>query len=98
MNRRQEILEQLLRIARKDGQPAEMPFGFDTRVLACVKAAGTNGSALIALFARRAMAVACAVIALAAAGLYGAVVSETNADATNEYGMIDSAIQTNLTE
>src|SRR5205823_1087733 len=34
--------------------PAEMPFGFDTRVLARAQALPVNGSVIIALFVRRA--------------------------------------------
>jgi hypothetical protein len=94
-----KILQRLLRMAAAETEAdAEMPFGFDTRVLAHVREAGPNGSTLIALFARRVTIIACAVIALAAAGLYGSSGSDTNADATNEYGIIDSAIQSNLSE
>jgi hypothetical protein len=94
-----EILRRLLRTARARAYaPAQMPFGFDTRVLAQVKGIGANGSALIALFARRVIFIACALIVLAAAGLYGISGSDTNAEATNEYGIVDSAIQSNLSE
>jgi hypothetical protein len=99
MKRPDEILQRLLRTAAAYSEaPAQMPFGFDTRVLASVREAGANGSAVIAFFARRVMAIACAVIALAAAGLYSSSGSDTNADATNEYGIIDTAIQSNLSE
>ena len=85
MRRGNEILQQLLRIAAGEPEaPTQMPFGFDTRVLAQVNEAGANGSAVIALFARRVTVVACAVIALAAAGLYGSSGSDTNADGINE--------------
>jgi hypothetical protein len=98
MNQRQEILRRLLRVAAKTDAPASMPFGFDTRVLARVREASANGSAFIALFTRRVTAIACAVILLAAAGLYSASVSDTSAEATNEYGIVDSAIKSNLGE
>jgi hypothetical protein len=96
MNRCEEILRRLLRLAVQGRPPAQMPFGFDSRVLARVREASANGSAVIALFARRVMTIACAVIALAAAGLYTVSFFESNADVTNEYGMFDSAIQNNL--
>ncbi len=92
-----ETLQRLLRMAAAD-MDAQMPFGFDTRVIAHVREAGLNGSTLIALFARRVAIIACAVIGLTAAGFYGSSGSDTNADATNEYGIIDSAIQSNLSE
>jgi hypothetical protein len=94
-----EILQRLLRMAAAETEPdAQIPFGFDTRVLAHVKEAGPNGTTLIALFARRVAIIACAVIVLAAAGLYGSSSSDTSTDATNEYGIVDSAIQSNLSE
>jgi hypothetical protein len=92
-----EILQRLLRMAAAETD-VQMPFGFDTRVLAHVSGAGANGTTLVALFARRVAIIACAVIALAAAGLYGSSGSDTSTDATNEYGIIDSAIQSNLSE
>jgi hypothetical protein len=98
MNEDKEILRRLLRAAAKTDTPASMPFGFDTRVLARVREAPANGSVLIGLFTRRVTAIACAVIVLAGAGLYSASVSDPNADAANEYGIIDSAIQSNLGE
>ncbi|MGI9114550.1 MAG: hypothetical protein DLM52_11440 [Chthoniobacterales bacterium] len=99
MKNSRRILERLLRAtARADGPAAEMPFGFDTRVLAAVRALAPNGSAVIALFTRRASAIALAVMALAAAGLYGTSLPDASADTTNEYGIVDAAIQNNLTE
>lgn len=99
MKQSDEILRRLLQTAAaKKDAPAQMPFGFDTRVLAHLKRIGANGSALIALFARRVIFIASAVIVLAAAGLYGISGSDTNAEATNEYGFVDSAIQSNLSE
>jgi hypothetical protein len=99
MKQADEILQRLLRTAAaKSEAVVQMPFGFDTRVLAHVNEVRANGSALIALLARRVTMIACAVIALAAAGLYGASVVDASADATNEYGIVDSAIQSNLAE
>jgi len=93
---RDEILDRLFRAAIAPVPPKEMPFGFDTRVLALVRASLPNGSAIIALFAQRAAMIALAVIALASAGVYRA--STSNDDLPTEYAMVDSAIQNNLGE
>lgn len=76
----------------------EMPFGFDTRVLAMARQFAPGSSALIALFARRAAAISLGIIVLASAGVYGVSRSQSNAELTNEYGIVDSAIQSNLRE
>jgi hypothetical protein len=93
---RDEILDRLFRAASAPVPPAEMPFGFDTRVLALARESSPNGSALIALFARRAAMIALAVIALASVGVYRA--STSNNDLPAEYAMADTAIQSNLGE
>ena len=97
MRNRDEILLNLLRAARSNDEPAAMPFGFATRVLASARSSTSNGSALTALFARRAAALALALIALAGAGLYRTS-SENSWDYSTEYGIADTAIQTNLSE
>jgi hypothetical protein len=88
-------LERLLRAAAqaKEDAPAEMPFGFDTRVIALSRRNG-NGSAFAGLL-RRVALVAAAVIVFASAGAYfefdrGA---DVVIDAGNEYAIADSAIQ-----
>jgi hypothetical protein len=93
---RDEILDRLFRAAIAPAPPAEMPFGFDTRVLALARELPPNGSALIALFARRATMIALAVIALATAAVYRA--SSSNSDLPAEYAVVDNAIQSNLGE
>ncbi len=98
MKNSEQILRRLLHAARQSDAQAEMPFGFDTRVLARARDVAPNGSAVIALFTRRATGIALAVMALAAAGLYGASFSDMSAETTNEYGIVDSAIQNNLAE
>ena len=96
MKNRDEILDRLFRAATTPASPAEMPFGFDTRVLALARELQPNGSAIIALFARRATMIALAVIALATAGVYRA--SSSNSDLPAEYAVVDNAIQSNLGE
>jgi hypothetical protein len=93
---REEILDRLFRAAIAPVPPKEMPFGFDTRVLALVRASSLNGSAIIALFAQRAAMIALAVIALASVGVYRA--STSNDDLPAEYAMTDNAIQSSLGE
>jgi len=92
---RDEILDRLFRAAAAPAPPVEMPFGFDTRVLALAHEP-SNGSAVIALFAWRATMIALAVIALATAGVYRA--SSSNSDLPAEYAVVDNAIQSNLDE
>jgi hypothetical protein len=91
-----QILDRLFRAAAGPTPTSEMPFGFDTRVLALAHASSPNGSAIIALFARRAAMIALAVIALATAGLYRTSIS--NNDLPTEYAMADTAIQSDLGE
>jgi len=93
---RDEILDRLFRAAIAPVPPKEMPFGFDTRVLALVRASSLNGSAIIAVFAQRAAMFALAVIALASVGVYRA--STSNDDLPAEYAMADNAIQSSLGE
>jgi hypothetical protein len=93
---RDHILNGLFRAAASPTPPSEMPFGFDTRVLALARETSPNGSAIIALFAQRAAMIALAIIALATAGLYRTSVS--NNDLPTEYGMADTAIENNLGE
>jgi hypothetical protein len=93
---RDEILDRLFRAAAASAPPAEMPFGFDTRVLALALVSSPNGSAIIRLFAQRAAMIALAVIALASVGVYRA--SNSNSDLPAEYAVVDKAIQSNLGE
>jgi hypothetical protein len=93
---RDEILDRLFRAATAPAPPAEMPFGFDTRVLALARELPGNGSALIALFAQRAAMIALALIVLASFGVYRT--SASNNDLPAEYALVDNAIQSNLGE
>ncbi|HST30272.1 MAG TPA: hypothetical protein VLK27_05475 [Chthoniobacterales bacterium] len=90
-------IDRLLRNAAQapDVAPAEMPFGFDTRVIALARRNGNgNGSALAALL-RRVAVVAAAVIVFASAGAYLEVDRNTDAmlASGNEFAIADSAIQ-----
>ena len=88
-------LDRLLRTAAqaKDDAPVEMPFGFDTRVIALSRRNG-NGAAFGALL-RRVALVAAAVLVLATGGAW----LEFNRDGDpivasgNEFAIADSVIQ-----
>jgi len=96
MKKSDPILDRLFRAAAGPISSFEMPFGFDTRVLALARESSPNGSAIIARFAQRAAMIALAIIALATAGLYRTSIS--NNDLPTEYAMADTAIQSNLGE
>jgi hypothetical protein len=88
-------LARLLRNAAQaaDETPAEMPFGFDTRVIALSRRNG-NGSAMSGLL-RRIAVIAAAVIVLATAGAYLECNSSSDSmfASGNEFAIADSAIQ-----
>src|SRR5437016_10832980 len=88
-------VDRLLRAAakEKDEAPADMPFGFDTRVIALSRRNG-NGAAFGALLRRVALAAA-AVIVLATAGawLEFSRNDDVIAASGNEFAIADSAIQ-----
>jgi hypothetical protein len=88
-------LARLLRNAAQAGDeaPAEMPFGFDTRIVALSRRNG-NGGAMTGLV-RRVAVMAAAVIVLATAGAYLEFNSSTDSmfASGNEFAIADSAIQ-----
>jgi hypothetical protein len=89
-------LDKLLRSAArvKEDEPAEMPFGFDTRVIALARKNG-NG-ALFGAFLRRIALGAVAVIVFAGAGAFfefNKNDGEIFATSGNEYAIADLAIQ-----
>ena len=95
MNDADNNLDRLLRSAAQapDDAPAEMPFGFDTRVIALRRPNG-NGAAFGGLLSRVAL-IAAAVIVFASAGAY--LEFDRNPDemlaSGNEFAIVDSAIQ-----
>lgn len=95
MKNADKILHRLLLAAAGEHEaPAEMPFGFDTRVLALARSATPDR--FIAMLTRRVAMIALTVIALTGAGLYQA--SASSNDLPSEYTMADTAIQSNLDE
>ena len=95
-------LDRLLRSAAKSEEPAATaPFGFDTRVVALLRAArGESGSALheFASAVRRIAAVAVVVIAFAGVGAYWQLSQNADDDEplTNAYAIADNAIDSDL--
>lgn len=87
-------LYRLLRSAAqaKDDAAIEMPFGFDTRILALSRRNG-NGVAFKSLL-RRVALVSAAVLVLASAGAYFEFNQTSDTDSlSNEFAFADSAIQ-----
>jgi hypothetical protein len=95
MNNLDNNLDRLLRSAAQvpDVAPVEMPFGFDTRVVALGRRNG-NGAGFGALL-RRVALIAATVIVFASAGAY--LEFDRNSDeilaSGNEFAIADSAIQ-----
>ena len=96
MNNRDEMLNRLFRAAASHDTSPEMPFGFDSRVIALARERGQNSSAIIALLARRAAVLAIAIIVISAAGVYR--LSNSTNDFQSEYTMADNTIESNLGE
>jgi hypothetical protein len=97
-------LDRLLRSAAHAPEPAvsEVPFGFETRVVALWRS-GKNGRldlAELSRFLRRAGVIASAVLILAGAAAYRQYRDEAKfaALATNEYVIADSAIQSEFSQ
>ena len=91
-------LDRLLRAAGKgEAAPAEMPFGFDTRVVALWRSQRTKGdSGDVARWFRRIGAMAVVVTAFAAAGAYSQLDDDNDLGSplTNAYAIADNAIET----
>ena len=96
-------LDRLFRSAAAVEPPApEVPYGFETRVVALWRAGNgrANEAAELTRFLRGIGAVALAVLTLASAGAYQQF-SENEARTTpqtNEYAIADSAIQTEFSQ
>jgi hypothetical protein len=83
-----------------EGEPMEMPFGFDTRVVALWRANGNGAFRGLSDLIRRVALVASAVIVVASAGVYYQVnqnrdLSEPSA---NEFAIADSLIQNEVVQ
>ncbi len=96
-------LERLFRSAAQasESAPAELPFSFDTRVLAAWHSGRVvNEFAELSRFLRGAGVIACAVFVIAGAAAYRQYRDETKFASlpTNEYAIADSAIQTEFSQ
>ena len=89
-------LERLLRAAAEtvSDQPNEMPFGFETRVLAGWRAGLTHDFVDVGRLLRRVVLLSLAVIALASAGTYHELRQNDDPGESDddEYAIADSAI------
>jgi hypothetical protein len=89
-------IDRLLRSAAKTGDeaPAEMPFGFDTRVVALWRALGVKPNGIASLL-RRVALLSAAVIAISTLLAVRELQQsrEQSNDFTNEFAIADTAIQ-----
>ena len=89
-------IDRLLRSAAKTGDetPAEMPFGFDTRVVALWRALGVKPNGIASLL-RRVALLSAAVIAISTLAAVRELKQsrEQSNDFTNEFAIVDTAIQ-----
>ncbi len=96
MKEHNPLLARVLRAAaaaEADTPEPEMPFGFDTRVLALAHEQRAPGA--ISILAQRAGFISLAIIGLAMCGVYASTASEN--EVTAAYAMADSVIAHNLT-
>jgi hypothetical protein len=97
-------VDRLLRSAAAAAEPApeELPFGFETRVVASWRSGKNGGTDIAELsrFLRRAGIIAGAVVIVAGAAAYRQYRDETRfaSLATNEYVIADSAIETEFSQ
>jgi hypothetical protein len=96
-------VDRLLRSAANAPEPitAEVPFGFETRVVASWRTGdgSANDFADLSRFLRGAGVIASAVLVLASAAAYRQYRDEVKlATPTNEYAIADSAIQTEFSQ
>jgi hypothetical protein len=96
-------LDRLFRSAARASEPApaEVPFGFDTRVLAGWRSGGlANDFAGLSRFLRDAGVIACAVFLIAGTAAYRQYRDEAKFASlpTNEYAIADAAIQTEFSQ
>ena len=90
-----EQIDRLLRSAAQAGEePAAMPFGFDTRVVALWRAALPTGNGVMQLLRRVAVLSAAVIVISTIAAVREANQSrEISGSLTNEFAIADSAIQ-----
>jgi hypothetical protein len=98
MNDLDQKFDRLLRSAARAGEdvPGEMPFGFDTRMVALWHAKDEATSIGLTHLIRRVVLIAIGILVLTAAGTYRETNESRDTDEPfgNEYAIADSAIQT----
>ena len=93
---KKDDIDRLLRSAAQadNESAAEMPFGFDTRVVALWRAATPNGNGVMQLLRRVAVLSAAVIVVSTIAAVREANQSrEIRESLTNEFAIADSAIQ-----
>jgi hypothetical protein len=97
MDKRNARLTQLLRLAAaaKDQTAIEAPFGFDTRIVARWREMKQNNNGDLARFLRRIAVAAIAITILGGVATYRQISEddEFGEPLTNDYALVDSAIQ-----
>ena len=101
MDKRESELDRLLRAARGGEDAPEMPYGFDTRVVALARASRfepANQSRELARIFRRIAAGAIVVAAFASAATYWQLQENDNLaePLSNAYALVDTAINSEL--
>jgi hypothetical protein len=93
-------LDRILRSAAsvQNDEPAQPPFGFETRVVALSRITKANGSGELARFVRRVAILAIIVTLVTSVGTYRQVTEdeEVGESLSNEYAIADSAIETEV--
>ena len=96
MRNYEQSLDRLLRAAAttRADQPDDMPYGFDTRVLARARANQDGDLVAVTRLVRRIVLISLGVIALAGAGIYHELspTDDLGASLTDEYAIADAAI------
>ena len=94
MKESDQQLERLLRAAAEatSNRPNEMPFGFDTRVLAGCRPGARLDALDLGRMLRRVVYLSLAVLVLASAGVWHEVAQADGDSLGDEYSIADSAI------
>jgi hypothetical protein len=102
MNERDTHLARLLKLAAAapDQIPVETPFGFDTRIVARWREMKGNNNGDLVRFVRRVALAAIAITVLGSVATYrqAAEDEEIGEPLTNDYALVDSAIQNQLVQ
>ena len=102
MDKRDTYLIRLFKLAAaaKDEDTTQAPFGFDTRVVAIWRGMKPNGNGDLTRFVRRVALAAIVITVLSGFGTYRELDQddETGEPLTNDYALVDSAIQNQFTQ